>query len=269
MSQDFVIENAVLSYPHLFQPSVAKGSTEARYGAALILPPSFNWDQCQQAIQEAIAAEWPQGVDQSKLRTPYEQVTEGPYAGSWQLKAYRKQDNGPPQVVMQDPNVKVGPHQAGEFFAGAIVNAYVRAYGYPQGGVSLYLNAVQLVNNDANLPRLDNQKAATEVFQTVPGGPAATAGVAGQPAGFPGGQQPAGASAGAYGVSGQPQQAAAPAGGPGMMPAGMPAQAVPAAQPAAQPAQAMPQGVPGSGVPTGAPTAAPAGQPPAGMPWNQ
>ena len=257
MSQDFVIEGAVLSYPHIFQPSVAQGASEARFGASLILPENYDWTQCQQALQEAISAQWPQGAP-NNLRMPFDQVSDGVYAGRFQLKAYSKADK-PPQVVMQNPAVKAGPHQAGEFFPGCIVNAYVRAFGYQQGGVSLNLNAIQLVSNDANLPRLDSQRAATEVFQTVPGGPAPTAGVPGNGAQFPGAGQP----------MGQP----APGPGPGMMPAGMPSQAVPNAAPATQAPAGMPPGVPGAGVPTGAPTVAPAGapagQPPAGMPWNQ
>lgn len=262
MSQDFVIEGAVLSYPHLFQASVAKGSSEARFGASLILPENYDWSQCQQAIQEAIAAQWPQGTDQSKLRMPFDVVNEGPYAGRYQMKAYSKADR-PPQIVMQNPAVKAGPHQSGEFFAGCIVNAYVRAFGYEQGGVSLNLNAVQLVNNDASLPRLDSQRAATEVFQNIPGGPAPTAGVPG--AGFPGAQPgvPAGAGS-AQPAMAQPAPVGQPS--PGMMPAGMPTQAVPAAAPA-MPAQGAYPGVPGAGVPTGAPTG-PANAP-AGMPWNQ
>lgn len=279
MSQDVIVNNGVLSYPHLWTPSVAKGSDTPRWGCSVILPEDFDWAPVQAAIQEAMAVEWPQGAP-ANLRMPWESVPDGPYAGRWAMKFYRKAEGAiPPEVVMQNPQMKAGPHQAGEFFAGSIVNVWGRAFGYQVGapGISLYLNAVQLVNNDPGLPRLDNQKPASEVFQTIPGAPAATAAVPGQPAGFPGSQQPAGAPAGGYGLPGGPQQANVPAGGPGMMPQGqpmpqegvMPAQAVPVGPAGVPTGQPMPQGMPGAGVPVGAPAGNPAGQPvPQGMPWN-
>lgn len=259
MSQDIVINGAVLSYPHLFKAVVAKAGGDPRFGASLILPENFDWTGVQQAIQEAIAAKWPTGAP-ANLPMPFNQVTEGPYAGRYQLKAYAKADS-PPQVVMQDPSIKAGPHQAQEFFAGAMVNAYVRAYGYTQGGVSLHLNAVQLVSNDPSLPRLDSLKAATEVFQTIAGAPAATATVPGGewPAGFPAGagQQP-GAQMGA--APAQPAYAA-PTGAPLGAPTGS---GVPVGTPAGQP---LGQPDPGPQTAPAQPQDVPAGNPP-GMPWN-
>jgi len=180
MSQDLVIQGAVLSYPHLFQPRQVNNQGEPKYSCNLILPQDFDWAPLQEAIQSAITAKWPQGAPRF-TRESWEQVTEGPYVGWWQLKASSKAER-PPQVVMGDRQ-PAGPHQQGEFFPGCNVNAYIRAFGYDTmgAGVSFGLNAIQLLSNAADLPRLDNTKPIDEVFQEVPGAPASTAPVPGGP----------------------------------------------------------------------------------------
>lgn len=286
MSQEIIITNGILNWCQLFEPKQYQGKGEPKYSCDIILPENFDWTALQQAAAEAWQAKYPQVQMTTAHKMPWldknlqpKIMPDGPYAGRYFITA-SSDVKSIPQVVMQNPKIIATAHNRGSFFSGAVVNFWGRCFGYEgtPNGVSIGINGVQLVSDDPNLPRMDNQKNAAEVFQTVPGGPAATAATpGGMPQGMPQGQ-PQGMPQGM--PQGQPQgvpqgQSAGFPAGAAQQPSvqGFPAGAQPAQQPVANPTGVVQQGMPGAGVPAGAPQNAPAGvpgqQPPQGMPWNQ
>jgi hypothetical protein len=214
MSQELVFENVVLSHPYLFSPRQYMGKGAFNYTCLFILPANFDWSAVQTAIAEAQAGKWGANVP-VMASIMYDQVKKGPYQGRYFIKGTRQEEDGAPQVVMQDPSVPVGPHQHGEFFAGAIVNVYGRAFAHDKPGVSFGMNAIQLVRNTGDdIIRLDGAKSAVEVFKPIAGAPQPIAAVPGQPM-----QAPAQPPQGAPVQPGMPQapiqqQPVAPQGAP-------------------------------------------------------
>jgi len=248
MSQDLVLENVVISYPTLFVPKQINGKGDPKFSATLILPANFDWGRVQAAAQEAITAKFGASVP-ANLRMPWKDATEDGFPGQFKVNAYSDRAI---QVVDQQVQPVMDQNQ---IFAGCIVNAYIRLYGYPNngGGVAAGLNIIQIVNN-TTVTRLDNAKSAKEVFQPIAGAPpplaAAPAGYAPQP-GAPV-QQNYAPQPGAVAPPGY----AAPQPTPGPTPGPVPG---------------TPQGYapqPGQPPAPGAPVAqAPGAQPP--QPWNQ
>jgi hypothetical protein len=265
MTVEVRLENCFLSYPHLFTPRRVNEKSDPKYSANLILPPSFNWTPVQLAVEEAIATKFGNKVP-TNLAMPWDIVEDGPYAGYYQIKA-SSQAERPPRVVTQDRR-DAGPHEQQMFFPGAVVNAYVRMFGYDTAGnrgVAAGLNGIQLVNCGNDLPRLDSSKTAEQMFDVVPGAPAPTAQHPGMPAqGQP--MQPQ------YPPQGQPQY---PPQGQQYPPQGQPQQYPQQYPPQGQPMQPQypqqgqpPMGAGPGGYPAQGPTGAPAPQHNA-MPWNQ
>jgi len=195
-----VLNNVIISFPHLFEAKQYQGKGAFRYSANFILPATYDFAPIMALIAAArLATGLPDSCD-----TPFSEVKDGPYKGQWSLACYAYEYA--PQVVDQ----AVAPVMDRKLiFAGCVVNAQIDVYGYTngRGGVSAGLKLVQIVDNSDQIERLDNRQNATEVFAPVGGAPVASA-----PSG-PAGVAPTGV----------------PQGGPAAQPGG------PAAQPAAQP----------------------------------
>lgn len=162
-----VIANAVISYPHLFVPTVPKGATVARYSASLILPKNFDWTEVKAAIEEIKHAKWPNGAP-AKLESQISAVDEAPYTGHFKINANASLDHKP-QAVDQN----LAPiMDTSMLFAGCIVNAQVAFFDYdsPKNGIGVGLNMIQLVKSDG-VTRLDSTQAPEEVFQKIAGAP--------------------------------------------------------------------------------------------------
>lgn len=237
---DIVLQNAILSFPHLFEAKQYEGQGAFRYSANFILPLDYDFTQLLGLIAQARVEK---GLPENHAKSPLSQVQKGPYAGHWMLAAYAYEYA--PQVVDQSTAPLLDRTQ---IWAGCKVHANVDIYGHNKagGGVTAGLKHVMLVDNSDNMPRLDSRQDASEVFTPIQGAPAATA----QPVGgFP---APTG---------GMPQQTVAPTGVPAAaqpggyapppqqqgFPAPTPAAApqnyapAPQQQPAAQPQPGQPQ----------------------------
>ncbi|MGD9168483.1 MAG: DUF2815 family protein [Candidatus Thiodiazotropha sp.] len=263
-----IIADAVIGYPHLFQPHKFKNDRadkEADYSCWLILPPNFAFDQLQVAMQDAVNYRWG-NQPPADLVPPWRQVPDGPYAGYWYLSA--KGFGNQPQVVDQNVQPLLQPDL---MLSGSRVNAMVSVFAYDQmgnRGTSCRLHMVQLVETAgaAHLPALQSNIKAEDVFTPVAGAPAPTAApVAPQagPAAIPPqpGVQPQAAPVAAPAVPmGYPPGGVAPVAAPqpGVAPVAPQAAPVPAAAPMGAPGQ--PQII--APQPAGAPAPSPAPVPP-------
>jgi len=169
MSQ-IMLQNVVISFPHLFEAKQYEGQGAFRYSGNFIFPADYNFTELLAAIEAArIEKGLPEGT-----RTPLSQVKSGPYAGQWTLAAYAYEYA--PQVV--DQNVQPLMDRS-LIWAGCRVHANVDIYGHNKagGGVTAGLTHVMIVDNveSVALPRLDSRKDAADIFQPVQGAPVATA----------------------------------------------------------------------------------------------
>ena len=203
-----VLENVIISFPHLFEPKQYEGQGAFRYSGNFIFPQNYDFTALLALIA---AARVEKGLPETS-KTPLSQVKDGPYKGQWTLAAYAYEYA--PQVVDQ----AVQPIMDKKLiWAGCRVNANVDIYGHNKagGGVTAGLTHVMIVDNveSAALPRLDNRKDAADVFQPIQGAPVASA-----PAG---GAAPTGVPQGVIQPQGLPNTAASiaaggvPQGGPG------------------------------------------------------
>lgn len=220
-----VIANAIVGYPHLFQPYQFRGDNkDPDYSCWLILPANFDFTLFMAGIEDAENYKWgsqrPQGLVQ-----PFKQVPDGPYAGYWYVST--KGFGNQPQVVDQNVQPLLQPDL---IVSGSRVNAMVSVFAYDSmgnKGTSCRLHMVQLLETAGTpqLPALASDVKAEDVFQPVAGAPVPTAATP-APAG-PAVPQAAPAPQAA------PQAAPAPAPGPAPAPAAAPA---PAPGPAVNPA---------------------------------
>ncbi len=200
MSTEIVLQNVILSYPHLITPWTSRTDKEPNYNCAFICPPDWQqWPQLQDCVNCAIANKFGANVPQN-LKLPWlnrflqpSQVKDGPYVGWYVINSVSDRK---PELL--DQNVQVVPDMKakGEFFAGCFVNAFVNFYGYANSGnvgVGTGLRKIQMVDNTSDrVIRLgEGDKPASEVFQAIPGAPAPTA-PPGAPVtpGAPGGSNP-------------------------------------------------------------------------------
>lgn len=142
-SDVFVVENAILSYPHLFKPQVAVGATEPKYSCALLVDEAtakYVYEQAR-TVADAAFKNGEQNLD--KFRWPVhkagdKQSTNGSYpyrdnprtADRYLINANASQDY-PPQVVGQDRQPVI---DRGQIYAGCVVAAGIQLFSYNTAG---------------------------------------------------------------------------------------------------------------------------------------
>ncbi len=167
-----------VSFPHVFKPSVMKGTTNApKYSVTMLFPKNSNIKPLQEVIKQAKIAkfgpdktEWPDDmrspVDDGD--SPGNAKREG-YAGCWAIKASSGADQKPGVFDEQVQEI-IDP---GKFYPGCYARAHVYAYvwEFPKGsgkfGVSFILDHIQKLRDGKSFT---SKKAGGDVFSPVAGG---------------------------------------------------------------------------------------------------
>lgn len=229
-TEDFVVPNAVLSYPHLFQPQQVQGKGDPKYSAAFLVDETTA-GMINAKAQELAARHFVNGESQlPNFQWPLFPASSKPnymnnprLASLWVFNGKASADY-PPQIVDQNRQPVI---DRGMIYAGAIVAAGIRLYTYNNMGnigIGVGLSAVmkqgdgeslggESVDPNALFAGVQAQAPAAGMpaqGQPAPGMPAPgmPAQPGAQPASFPGGapaqpQQPGQ-------QFGQPTQPAAP-----------------------------------------------------------
>lgn len=228
-SETFVVQNCILSYPHLFQPQQVNGQGDPKYSAALLVDEATAGMVYAKA-QELAAAHfknneaalpnfsWPVIPASSKPN-----YASNPRLASLYIVNAKASADFPPQIV--DGN-RQPVMDRGQIYAGCVVAAGIRLYTYNNMGnigIGVGLSAVMKMGDGEALG--GEAVDANTLFGGVQA--QAPAGMPGAPAGMPGAPV------------GMPVQAPAPVGMPGA-PVGMPG--APAGYPGGAPAPATPPG---------------------------
>jgi hypothetical protein len=172
---------AILSYPHLFEPSAGPDGGEAKYSATFVFPKGTDLTALKAAALAAGVAKFgegkfQEGVRSGKLYWPFRDDVEdkGYPAGSIFLGARNKQAPG---LVSRKKNAANAdrpmpitaesqkPGNEDELYAGCKVRASLSAFAFDshgKKGVSFALGNVQKLGEGE---RLDSRRAAEDEFE--------------------------------------------------------------------------------------------------------
>lgn len=173
MADRIITPEAILSYPHLFEPQVDRKGKE-KYGCALVFPEGTDISAMKKAAVGVLVDRFGKEKTKELLKTQADDLL--PFRNDWEKKGYpegsvfmnvrttRKpgivstvpdpKNNGRPMVI-DDPD---------EMYPGARVRASIRPFWYDvdgNRGVSFALNNLQKVGEG---DRLDNFVAAADEF---------------------------------------------------------------------------------------------------------
>lgn len=169
-SEKILLKNIRCLYPKLFVPEEYQGVK--RYSIMLpIEAGSENERKLMKAIDDTVNSRFPGKAEAmikrfkgSKTTWPIRDRDDGIY-----IQPKRKEQNGAPVVV--DQRKQNIPATSGLPFAGCWVNAVVDVFCYSSngGGVTTYLEGVQLVRTDAPLSGAPSAQACRDDFEVLEG----------------------------------------------------------------------------------------------------
>lgn len=163
-----------VSYPHVFKPSVMKGTNNApKYSVTMLFPKTASVKPLQEAIKQAKIAKFgPNKAEWPEVRSPVDDgdapkhVKKEGYKGHWAIKASTGADQKPGVFDEQVQEI-IDP---AKFYPGCYARAYVYAYvwEFPKDsgifGVSFILDHVQKLRDGKSFT---SKKAGTEIFQPI------------------------------------------------------------------------------------------------------
>lgn len=167
----------MLSFPHLFVPKPVVAGGEPRFSLSLVFDKtalsSPEYQALRQAVAEAIDAEFGKGKSRDVnflrgLRLPFRKAEDKQYAGyepgKMFISPWTKNKPGLVDGQLRDITAPA------DVWAGQLARCTVAPFAYSQGankGVNFMLNNVQIT--DADQPRMDGRKNASQDFDPVAG----------------------------------------------------------------------------------------------------
>lgn len=171
----------ILSFPALFQPKMAKGATEAKYGCSILIPPGDPQIAVLQAeVEQAKLNGCPSGYNGADVCfNAYDTKYAGkeyydPRFTGWYVFSCSAKANDKPQVVDASLQPVIDPASV---YPGAevYVNAGISYYPKGKAGIGGWLNGVMVTGNEGSMGRLDNKPTIDQMFAGVAGGAPQTA----------------------------------------------------------------------------------------------
>lgn len=164
-----MLSNVRCNFPKLFVAEEFMG--KKNYSIGLSLPAGSPLiDKIEKAARESIDAQFPGKVDAmlkkfkgSRQSWPIREMDDG----SFYVNPKRKEEQGAPLVLDQRKNLI--PADRGVPYAGCWVNASVEVFCYNKngGGVTMYLNGIQLVKEDAPLSGASTASSCKDDFEAL------------------------------------------------------------------------------------------------------
>lgn len=165
-----ITPEAIISYPHIFEPQTPPGATEPVYSCSLVFADGVDLTDLKAAALAVGKEKWgdrfKEMVKSGKVRMPFREdgVEKGYPEGSTFMNVKSKQQ---PQVVSKfagpdgKPAAITDPK---EIYPGAKVKASLRAYAYSvngNNGVAFSLGNIQKTDDG---PRMDGRLSAADEF---------------------------------------------------------------------------------------------------------
>lgn len=150
-----------------FGKKAGADSEDAKFSAVLLFPPDYDLAPIKAMLKAAVVEQWGTGpVSLSDRGMPLHKC-KGNYDGFLPGWHYMRAQSGyAPQVIDQQLQPIIDLDQQ-TIFAGCWIRANIKPYTWDNEfgkGVSVNLNAVQLVRQDV---RLDGRKNAAEIFDAI------------------------------------------------------------------------------------------------------
>lgn len=164
----------ILSFPKLFVPKAAKGSTDLKYGGQIIIAPNdpqvaVITAQVEAAKLDAFpsgytGADCCWGLYEEKIQ-PNSSYYDPRFAGWYVLSFSAKEEDKPAVVDMAHQPII----NSGEAHSGAVVwvSLHIGGYTAGRGGVGGWMNGVMLTGEEPPMGRLDNKPTVEQMFANV------------------------------------------------------------------------------------------------------
>jgi hypothetical protein len=172
----------ILSFPAIFTPKIPKGSTEAKYGCTLLLPPTDPQVAALLAeVEIAKANGFPSGytgtnecVELYDKKYAGKDYYDARFSGWYIFSCTGKLEDGIPPVVNMDRTPLI---DRAKIYSGAMVwvSAGISAYEKGTGGIGGWLNGVMVTDEEPPMGRLDGAQTVDQMFNGVGGAPTAPA----------------------------------------------------------------------------------------------
>lgn len=181
-----IIQEAILSYPHLLVPQAGENGGKPKYSTALILLPGSDVSALEAAAIAAAEEKFgasinvngktftaAQALEKGIIRSPFRRDVEAKGYPEGSMFMNVRTENKPvvvhpyPDVSTGKPKVMTDEEIKAEMYPGAVVRVSVTAFGYihkVNKGVSFALNGLQKLRDG---DRLDNRVAAVDEFDAV------------------------------------------------------------------------------------------------------
>ncbi len=166
-----ITPEAVLSYPHLFEPNTPPGAAEPVYSCALVFTKGTDLSELKKAAlaaaQEKFGNKAESLIRDGKLRMPFRTDAEdkGYPEGSVFMNVKNKSKPGIVSIY-PGPDGKPQPiNDEGQIYAGCKVRASLRAYAYDVSGNKGVAFSLGNMQKMADGERLDGRKRAEDEFE--------------------------------------------------------------------------------------------------------
>lgn len=162
---------AILSYPHLFEPNTPPGATEPVYSCALVFPKGTDLSELKKAAlaaaQEKFGNKAESLIRDGKLRMPFRTDAEdkGYPEGSTFMNVKNKQRPGIVSIYPGPDGKPLPINDEGQIYAGCKVRASLRAYAYDVSGNKGVAFSLGNMQKMADGERLDGRKRAEDEFE--------------------------------------------------------------------------------------------------------
>lgn len=167
-----ITPEAIISYPHVFEPQTPPGASEPVYSCALVFLDDVDIMEMKAAVMMVAKEKWgdktKEMIKSQKIRLPFREdaVDKGYPEGSTFINVKSKQQPGVVSIYADENGKAATINDPKDIYPGAIVRASLRAYAYSvngNNGVSFSLGNLQKIKDG---PRMDGRLNAADEFTT-------------------------------------------------------------------------------------------------------
>ena len=165
-----ITPEAVISYPHIFEPQTPPGASEPVYSCALVFKDDVDITDMKAAVMAVAKEKWGDKtrdlLKAGTIRLPLREdaVDKGYPEGSTFINVKSKQQPGVVSIFAGENGKPAPITNPAEIYPGAVVKASLRAYAYSvngNNGVAFSLGNLQKIGDG---PRMDGRLSAADEF---------------------------------------------------------------------------------------------------------
>lgn len=165
-----ITPEAIISYPHIFEPQTPPGASEPVYSCALVFADDVDTTDMKATVLAVAKEKWGDKTKDmmkaGKIRLPFREdgVEKGYPEGSTFINVKSKQQPGVVSIYADENGKPAIINDPSAIYPGAVVKASLRAYAYDVNGnkgVAFALGNLQKIKDG---PRMDGRLSAADEF---------------------------------------------------------------------------------------------------------